>query len=264
LSSAGHTIETETFEIKNMEVHHHPHVEKKNLKEYLLEGLMIFIAVSLGFFAEGLRESISDNAKEKEYMESFVQNLADDTTSMKLVIIENKSKVENMTRLMSLSQKDMSKPQNTSLLYKYCAGRSIGYYSIFKSNDATMLQLKNSGGLRLIRKDHVADSIAKYDNAVKVISAAEDLYTTETNATIIAARSVMDFTVYYDSSYFKNNSFTNKQIALLSNKPLDLKLFLNKVDLEIGATENYIDNMESRLPFIINLIAFLKKEYDLK
>jgi hypothetical protein len=34
-----------------MEVHHHPHVEKKNFKEYLLEGLMIFIAVTMGFFA---------------------------------------------------------------------------------------------------------------------------------------------------------------------------------------------------------------------
>jgi hypothetical protein len=264
LFSAEHTIESETPEIKNMEVHHHPHVEKKDFKEYLLEGLMIFVAVTLGFFAEGLRESISDNAKEKEYMESFVQNLADDTTLMRFVIAENKDKVEKMTKVMSLAQKDMSAPGNTKLLYKYCTGRSIGYYSIFKSNDATMLQLKNSGGLRLIRKDHVADSIAKYDNAVKIISAAEDLYTRETNEAIIAVRSVMDFTVFYDSSYFNNDSLSNKPIALLSDKPLDLKLFLNKVDLEIGATKNYINNMESRLPFTIRLIAFLKKEYDLE
>lgn len=39
-----------------MEVHHHPHVEKKNFKEYFLEFLMIFLAVTLGFFAESLRE----------------------------------------------------------------------------------------------------------------------------------------------------------------------------------------------------------------
>ena len=39
-----------------MEVHHHPHVEKKSFKEYILEGLMIFIAVSMGFAAESLRE----------------------------------------------------------------------------------------------------------------------------------------------------------------------------------------------------------------
>ena len=36
------------LQTENMEVHHHPKVEKKNFKEYLLEGLMIFLAVTLG------------------------------------------------------------------------------------------------------------------------------------------------------------------------------------------------------------------------
>ena len=43
-----------------MEVHHHPDVEKKGLKEYILEGLMIFLAVFMGFMAESLREHIGD------------------------------------------------------------------------------------------------------------------------------------------------------------------------------------------------------------
>ena len=51
-----------------MEVHHHPHVEKKGFKEYILEGLMIFLAVSMGFIAENIREKIVDNEKEKEYI----------------------------------------------------------------------------------------------------------------------------------------------------------------------------------------------------
>ena len=41
-----------------MEVHHHPHVptHSKPWKEYVLEGLMIFIAVTLGYGAENIRE----------------------------------------------------------------------------------------------------------------------------------------------------------------------------------------------------------------
>jgi hypothetical protein len=35
-----------------MEVHHHPNVEKKGYKEYFLEFLMIFLAVTMGFIAE--------------------------------------------------------------------------------------------------------------------------------------------------------------------------------------------------------------------
>jgi hypothetical protein len=48
-----------------MEVHHHLHVEKKNFKEYFLEFLMIFLAVTLGFFAENIREGISNHNKER-------------------------------------------------------------------------------------------------------------------------------------------------------------------------------------------------------
>jgi hypothetical protein len=35
-----------TSDIQNMEVHHHPKVEKKNFKEYFLEFIMIFLAVN--------------------------------------------------------------------------------------------------------------------------------------------------------------------------------------------------------------------------
>ena len=42
---------------ENMEVHHHPHVRhSKRWKDYLFEFLMLFLAVSAGFFVENQRE----------------------------------------------------------------------------------------------------------------------------------------------------------------------------------------------------------------
>ena len=48
-----------------MEVHHHPHVPThvKPWKEYLLEGIMIFIAVSFGYTAENIREHYIETKK---------------------------------------------------------------------------------------------------------------------------------------------------------------------------------------------------------
>src|ERR1035438_2735349 len=62
-------------QMKNMEVHHHPHVEKKGFREYFLEFLMIFLAVTLGFIAENIREHFADVRTEKEYLSSFKQQL---------------------------------------------------------------------------------------------------------------------------------------------------------------------------------------------
>ena len=64
-----------------MEVHHHPdlHHRKKHWKEYFLEFLMIFLAVTLGFFAEQIREGFTDHIREKEYMKLMIEDLKSDT-----------------------------------------------------------------------------------------------------------------------------------------------------------------------------------------
>jgi hypothetical protein len=51
----------------NMEVHHHPdlHHKAKPWKEYFLEFIMIFLAVTMGFFADNIREHIVDAKKKK-------------------------------------------------------------------------------------------------------------------------------------------------------------------------------------------------------
>ena len=248
-----------------MDVHHHPQVghHKKMVKEYFLEFLMIFLAVVLGFFAESIRENISDHNKEKEYIKSLLLNLKDDTTSLAQAIDQNLQKEEGMKRLMSLSFRNMSIDSNRVLLYKYCHGKSVGFYSLFKSNDATMVQLK-SEGLRFIHKDHVADSIAKYDNEVKIIYWAEDLYNKSIDACIMATREILNYAIYYDSSFYKNGRLTDRPLPLLSDDPGKLRSLFNRVDFEIGGTENYIDNLQDRLPFAKRLIEYLKKEYNIK
>jgi hypothetical protein len=79
-----------------MDVHHHPdlHHKKKNFKEYVLEFLMIFLAVALGFFAENIREHLSDSAKEKEYIKSLVQDLKLDQQVLSQNIVELQSGIQ--------------------------------------------------------------------------------------------------------------------------------------------------------------------------
>ena len=47
-----------------MEVHHHSHHPKK-WKEYVTEFIMLFAAVTLGFFAENYREHQLEKNREK-------------------------------------------------------------------------------------------------------------------------------------------------------------------------------------------------------
>jgi hypothetical protein len=57
-----------------MEVHHHSHHPKK-WKEYITEFLMLFLAVSLGFLAENLREGYVEKERSHELVSSFIKDV---------------------------------------------------------------------------------------------------------------------------------------------------------------------------------------------
>ncbi|CAN5435564.1 hypothetical protein BH09BAC6_BH09BAC6_20550 [soil metagenome] len=243
-----------------MEVHHHPEVEKKNFKQYLLEGLMIFLAVTMGFFAEGLRERISAKEREKQYIESLENNLNKDKSDLAYFIRENKKKVSGLDSLLSLYDKDLSNPANRKLMYIY--SQYISMVSIFSSNDATMTQLKNSGGLQFIKHGHVADSIAKYDQEMRGIFAADVPYTKFTSDATEAMTEMFVFNLNKDTV---SKQGAGKEIfPLLSYNPHQIQVFFNKIKLERGWTQNYVKNLEERVPYNNKLIALLKNEYDLE
>jgi hypothetical protein len=247
-----------------MEVHHHPDLHhKKNFKEFFLEFVMIFLAVTLGFIAENVRETISNHEQEKHYVESLVNNMTEDTSIMHMVLRENNKKEDSLKKMIALSSADFSKTETRMKLYNYCS-ENVGYYALFKSNDATMNQLRNSG-LQLIKEDHVSDSIASYDVKLKIIYASEVLYTKATDAALDAAQQLLDLSASNDTTYFDTaTGFKNKMLPLFEDNASSLPRFFNKIDFEIGATQNYIYNIQRVLPYANRLIAYLKKEYDIE
>ncbi len=143
-----------------MEVHHHPHVEKKNFKEYFLEFLMIFLAVTLGFFAENLREHISESEQREQYIQSLVEDLESDTTRMDDIIQFDKDKITALNSMYQCYDTVTNNLKATS-----CMGILIKYSKVnrpFLINDRTITQLANAGGYRLLKKED-ADSILAYE-----------------------------------------------------------------------------------------------------
>jgi hypothetical protein len=144
-------IEHPKSEIKEMEVHHHPEVEKKGFKEYILEGLMIFLAVTMGFFAENLREHISDNNREKEFAKALYTELRDDSAFAATKLEYRLQKEKSMDYLYAYF-KDSSL---TVLPKRFYPAFTTSFYMIniyaFEPKDGILSQLRNSGSLRYFR-----------------------------------------------------------------------------------------------------------------
>ena len=176
-----------------MEVHHHPHVEKKSFKEYLLEGLMIFLAVSMGFIAENIREHISDGEKEMEYMKSLVSDLQDD----KVVLLKHLALYEQRfikyDSLTDLLNEPIVKERNNTY---YFLGRLATKDEVFPNNTRTLEQLKSTGAFRMIKKPKVVNSILEYYSIVPAIRQFEEIEVQETNEYRKLAVEIFNGTVF--------------------------------------------------------------------
>jgi hypothetical protein len=131
---------------------------------YVLEFLMLFLAVFCGFIAENWREQRVDNQLEKEYMYSIVEDIKSDIRQSNEVLNQLHRKVAGTDSLMIL----LSSPEileNSSKAYDLW-NTNMGFED-FISNDRTIQQLKNSGGMRLIRNKAVSDSIISYDQTLR-------------------------------------------------------------------------------------------------
>ena len=70
-----------------MEVHHPHHpTHKKKWSEYILEFFMLFTAVTLGFFAENLREGIAEKHKKEELLIAVAEDFKKDFNQIEFLI----------------------------------------------------------------------------------------------------------------------------------------------------------------------------------
>ena len=157
---------------ENMEVHHYPDLKhkKKRWIEYFLEFLMIFLAVTLGFLAENLREHISEKDRATVYAQSLIADFKADTATLHQLIFYTKEKI----RMIDSLDKNLSAPRsrvNDSLLYNTIV-YVISTFQ-FDNINGTYEQIKNSGSMRFFNQTTV-NNLNRYDAAADKLKLMED------------------------------------------------------------------------------------------
>ena len=247
-------------ETENMEVHHHSHPThgKKTWKNYFWEFLMLFLAVFCGFLAEWQLEHVIENSREKEFIKSMIEDAQIDTLNIKRVIHQNE---KQLVYIDSLSK----------TCFNYQIGKSSDYeiYRLFrkvisvtesvKPTERTLLQLKNSGGMRLIRNKAAADAMIFYDGIEKDVKTQYENTDKVVYDFVTASYELFNFK-YLDPGRYANISAEAK---LLSHDTIKLTQFANVI-FSYGATfYQYNAELRQMNETAIKLIALLRKEYHL-
>ena len=154
-----------------MEVHHHSHHPKK-WKEYITEFLMLFLAVSLGFLAENLRESYIEKERAHELALALYTDIRNDEEKMS-TFIENRSGILNdiKTLIEDVNQNGL-KPYDQEQFRLFA--QTAFYWTYFEPKTANLDQIINSGSLRYFKKKGVVESISNYKSTITNLLARQE------------------------------------------------------------------------------------------
>ena len=251
----------------NMEIHAHDlhKAPGHGWKHYFFEFLMLFLAVFCGFLAENFREHQIEKVREKEYMVSMVEDLVSDTAMLQSSI----KRATAMERVLDSLKNNLYEVDNVekNVLGIYRQNAEVTERLIVVSfSDKTTTQLRNAGGMRLIRKIKISNAISGYWRSI------ENVEFTLNNFKALAI----------DRADFANALFNNKYSIRLSTDSLtsldnyfispDARLMIiDKNQLinyanRTGRLQSYIGRfilrqLTSQKSQAIKLIDLIKKEY---
>lgn len=248
---------------ENMEVHHSQGItHQKKWTEYLLEFLMLFFAVFLGFIAENVRENSIERHREKEYVVSMIADMNRDITQLDSLNTKRQLKQQMIDSIILIL--DMPDPN----LY----GNQLYYFARWMprplriiTSDGTMQQLKNAGNLRLIRSRKAVDAIMEYDQLVRFgIISVEDREESLIQQTYPSLKKVFDTRVFEKMvSGMRINRYEGTPKLLHGDKE-SLNEFYSHIHFLKNVNSYSIEFAEKRKNMALHVIEVLRQEYNLE
>ncbi len=243
--------------------HHHPTESTGiNWKQYLIEFLMLFLAITASFFVGNLRDRYGERQREMQFIKSLVEDLKRDTAQVR-EYIEINSQIGHYCDSLQLEILNHDVFRNSNLLYDY--SREVVKYVRYYPTDRTMEQLKRAGNMRLIRNWDISNLITEYDSWTRYLAQA-DLQLREEN---IRYRNLLvkflDGSSYdrlnQFGSFMKGNMRTQGNPGFIVRDEMKLKELYNeafalKILINTCNDESIVVLKEAE-----NLLSALQKEY---
>jgi hypothetical protein len=133
----------------------------KKWNHYFFEFLMLFLAVTLGFFVDNVREGRAERQLELQHMQSLIADLRQDTLRFNKQIEEATTVIrmcDSITQILDKPERTAHDHQRLYLLSRAMSPKIQPHFL----NDRTFEEMRGSGALRLINKNTIADSISTY------------------------------------------------------------------------------------------------------
>lgn len=230
-----------------MEIHHsHNHGIKKNWKEYIAEFFMLFLAITLGFFAENIREKVIEKHREVSYLKNVHEDLLHDFRRIDTVIYQNTFRLRVLDSMfLAIQNGDM----NNEDVYYYI--RNLALRTTFDGSHIGFDQIKSAGGFRMIKNNTITTGIQEYETVLNGLDKLEELRERTLEQARFKMTTVFDPIINYQIMKQQQDGIMhfkrpNNADAVLSTKKEDLDELFNLIAIGLN-TNNYINTRLTNL-----------------
>lgn len=250
-----------------MEVHAHElhKAPGHGWKHYFFEFFMLFLAVFCGFLAENKREQIVEHEREKQYIKSLEEDIQSDIKQ----INQHQTELNPFINRLDSIIDNLSQSYNSTPSVNCYRQISIGFgFSDFIYNDRTMQQLKNAGGMRLIRNLTVTDSIVAYDETVRRSLVLQEIINTIHLPRMVDKINYLinttEMNKLVSNNYVGIDTINLRESILLSHDNNELTRFINEVRHYRYMIYYQLEYLTNDCDKATRLLSLLKKEYKIE
>ena len=243
-----------------MEVHHHSHHPKK-WKEYITEFLMLFLAVSLGFMAENIREHQIEKHREIAYLKNVHEDLKLDLINIDNVFNSNTIRLQAMDTLFKIINNNTITNED---VYYYI--RNLALRATFESSHVGLDQIKSAGGLRMVKNPEIISGIQEYERALDALDKLENVRERTLEQARFKMAVVFEPSISYEMLVGQGQGIMrfnrpNKADAILQNNKQAVKELLNLVTFGLNSNKYLNTNLEKLKKIGQKLDSAIVKEY---
>jgi hypothetical protein len=243
-----------------MEVHHHSHHPKK-WKEYITEFLMLFLAVTLGFFAENVREHQIERHREIRYLKNVHEDLQLDIKNIENVINQNTVRLQAMDTLFQAINNNTITNED---VYYYI--RNLALRATFESSHVGLDQIKSAGGLRMIKNPEIISGIQEYERMLNSIEKLENVRERTLEQARFKMAAVFEPTISYEMLVNQGQGIMRfnrpqKANAILEQNKSAVTELLNLVIFGLNSNRYLNTNLAKEKANGLKLDSAILKEY---
>lgn len=239
-----------------MEVHKHSQVPGRKWSHYFWEFLMLFLAVFCGFLAEYKLEHVIENQKEKTLMHSLTEDLKADELTL-TDYINRRAGVNNDFDSLLLLLSNPEQDNHAYIIYQK-SNNSVLRFGLPDIHEGTIQQLKNAGGLRLIRRKAVLNAINKH---YLMITRMKSVYDIEI---LLRVKLVETMSGILDARLRLADNIPPASFRLLTTEKSGINGFMNSILAAKQINQRLINQLDSTRVSGIKLNQLIGEEYHFK